>query len=100
MLAIAQANKATIIAIAEVAMYAQSQGVKAHGMNLGGRYVFPFGSVKFVPALHSSGYEIDGVMTYMGEASGIILEAEDKKFITLVIRRCFQICAFCKRQIH
>lgn len=29
--------------------------------------------------LHSSGYEIDGVMTYMGEASGIILEAEDKK---------------------
>ena len=41
MLAIAQANKATIIAIAEVAMYAQSQGVKAHGMNLGGRYVFP-----------------------------------------------------------
>lgn len=78
MLAIAQANKATIIAIAEVAMYAQSQGVKAHGMNLGGRYVFPFGSVKFVPALHSSGYEIDGVMTYMGEASGIILEAEDK----------------------
>ena len=59
-----------------------------------------FGSVKFVPALHSSGYEIDGVMTYMGEASGIILEAEDKKFITLVIRRCFQICAFCKRQIH
>ena len=79
MLAIAQANKATIIAIAEVATYAQSQGVKAHGMNLGGRYVFPFGSVKFVPALHSSGYEIDGVMTYMGEASGIILEAEDKK---------------------
>ena len=79
MLAIAQANKSTIIAIAEVATYAQSQGVKAHGMNLGGRYVFPFGSVKFVPALHSSGYEIDGVMTYMGEASGIILEAEDKK---------------------
>ena len=79
MLAIAQANKATIIAIAEVATYAQSQGVKAHGMNLGGRYVFPFGSVKFVPSLHSSGYEIDDVMTYMGEASGIILEAEDKK---------------------
>lgn len=97
MLAIAQANKATIIAIAEVATYAQSQGVKAHGMNLGGRYVFPFGSVKFVPALHSSGYEIDGVMTYMGEASGIILEAEDKKFITLVIRRCFQICAFLQK---
>jgi hypothetical protein len=39
MLAIAQANKATIIAIAEVATYAQSQGVKAHGMNLGGRYL-------------------------------------------------------------
>ena len=71
MLAIAQTNKATIIAIAEVATYAVAR-VKAHGMNLGGRYVFPFGSVKFVPALHSSGYEIDGVMTYMGEASGII----------------------------
>ena len=80
MLAIAQANKATIIAIAEVATYAQSQGVKAHGMNLGGRYVFPFGSVKFVPALHSSGYEIDDVMTYMGEASGIILEADMRLF--------------------
>ncbi|MGH2217831.1 metal-dependent hydrolase, partial [Enterococcus faecalis] len=68
MLEFAHTYKVTIFAIAVVASYAQTQGVKAHGMNLGGRYVFPIGSEKFVPALHSSGNEIDGGMTYKGEA--------------------------------
>lgn len=77
--AIAQKNQATVIAIAEIAGFAASKGLKSHGMNVGGSYQFPFGRVKFVPALHSSSYQIDGVVTYMGEACGIILEAEGQK---------------------
>ena len=77
---IAQANKATIIAMAEVATYARShRGKSAWNESRWALCLFPFGSaVKFVPALHSSGYEIDGVMTYMGEASGIILKQKIK----------------------
>ena len=82
-----------------MATYAQSQGVKAHGMNLGGRYVFPFGSVKFVPTLHSSGYEIDGVMTYMGEASGIILKQKIKN-LSRGDTALFSDMRLLQRQIH
>lgn len=63
-------------------------------MNLGGCYVFFFGLVKFVLVLYSFGYEIDGVMIYMGEVSGIILEVEDKKIyyvgdMVLFLDMCF-----------
>jgi L-ascorbate metabolism protein UlaG (beta-lactamase superfamily) len=79
MVAIAKQNQATVIAIAEVAKYATAQGLSAHGMNVGGGYDFPFGRVKFVQALHSSSYQMNDVVTYMGVACGIILETEGKK---------------------
>lgn len=78
MIPIAEKNDATIISIVEIANYAQSRGVKGHGMNIGGKYEFPFGTVKFVPAQHSSSYEVDGILQYMGEPSGIIIHAEGK----------------------
>ena len=78
MIPIAEKNDATIISIVEIADYAQSRGVKGHGMNIGGKYTFPFGTVKFVPAQHSSSYEVDGILQYMGEPSGIVIQAEGK----------------------
>lgn len=79
MVAIAKRNSAPVIVIAEIAGYAATKGLVSYGMNVGGQAEFPFGRVKFVQALHSSSYEIDGVLTYMGEACGIILEIENKK---------------------
>ena len=42
------------------------------------KHAFPFGVVKFVHAQHSSSYEVDGIVQYMGEPSGIIIQAEGK----------------------
>lgn len=50
MVPIAKQNDATIISIVEITNYAEQLGAKGHGMNIGGKYEFPFGIVKFVPA--------------------------------------------------
>ncbi|GKS55724.1 metal-dependent hydrolase [Enterococcus mundtii] len=78
MLPIAKNNEATIISIVEIADYAQQQGANSFGMNIGGKREFPFGTVKFVHAQHSSSIEIDGVSRYMGEPSGILIQADGK----------------------
>ena len=78
MVPIAKQNDATIISIVEITNYAEQLGAKGHGMNIGGKYEFPFGIVKFVPAQHSSSYEVAGTPLYMGEPSGIVIQAEGK----------------------
>lgn len=79
MVSIAKRNDATIISIVEIAKFAQKEGVtKTHGMNIGGKYDFPFGRVKMVHAQHSSGYEKDGEMIYMGDPASFILQVEGK----------------------
>lgn len=79
MVAIARRESATVIGMVEICHYAESWGVqKTHGMNLGGSFDFPFGRVKLVPALHSSGLEVGGKMLYMGEPAGLILEIDGK----------------------
>ena len=79
MIPIAKRNDATIISIVEICNFAEKNGVKkTHGMNIGGKYDFPFGRVKMVHAQHSSGYEVDGQTLYMGEPAGFILQAEGK----------------------
>lgn len=76
---IAKRNDATVISIVEICSFAEQNGVqKTHGMNIGGKFDFPFGRVKMVPAQHSSGYEVDGQMIYMEEPAGFILQAEGK----------------------
>lgn len=77
-LPIAKSNDATIIGIVEIANFFEQFGLKTHGMNLGGKFVFPFGSVSLVPALHSSSYFYEGNNYYMGTAAGIILQTEGK----------------------
>ncbi|MNO36253.1 metal-dependent hydrolase [compost metagenome] len=74
---IARRTGATIIAIVELANYFEAKGLKAIGMNLGGQASYPFGSIKFTPALHTSSVTIDGNNVYLGVAAGFILNIKD-----------------------
>ncbi|MGZ9586864.1 metal-dependent hydrolase [Paenibacillus marinisediminis] len=76
--AIAKRCRATVISIVELADYMSGQGVSSTiGMNLGGGAEFPFGLLKWVPALHSSSIEVDGRNVYLGNPAGIVLKLED-----------------------
>lgn len=48
-------NDALVISTPEVLSKLPANHAKAHGMNLGGSYTFPFGTVTMVLALHSAG---------------------------------------------
>ncbi len=74
---ISKRTGAPIIAIFELAMYCQSQGAQAVGMNIGGPSTFPFGTVQFTAAVHSSSY--DG--HYLGEPCGVVLTTLENKKI-------------------
>lgn len=67
---IAKNNDATIISNYEIATYYGNKGLKSHPMNHGGKYEFPFGTLKYVPAIHSSSFP-DG--TYAGNPGGFVL---------------------------
>jgi L-ascorbate metabolism protein UlaG (beta-lactamase superfamily) len=67
---IAKANRATVIAVFELANYCASKGINSHGMHIGGSFSFPFGRVKFTIAHHGSSTP-DGM--YMGEPAGVIV---------------------------
>lgn len=70
---IAKRTGATIITIVELADYMGSLGVASTvGMNLGGGMDFPFGYLKWVPALHSSSH--NGI--YLGNPAGIVLQCD------------------------
>jgi L-ascorbate metabolism protein UlaG (beta-lactamase superfamily) len=65
---LARKTGATLVAIYELAAFAQSKGVeKTHGMSIGGGYRFPFGYAKLTPALHGPNVagDEDGVFTCM-----------------------------------
>lgn len=66
---IAKRNNANVIAIVELADELATHGISTHGMNIGGSYKTAFGSVKFVPAIHSSTYEGKP----MGLAAGVLI---------------------------
>jgi L-ascorbate metabolism protein UlaG (beta-lactamase superfamily) len=77
-LAIAKANDATIIANYEIAEYFGAQGAKAHGMNPGGGFNFPFGRVKLTLAHHTSSVEAGLNPKYMGVPCGLLIAADDR----------------------
>lgn len=53
---IARQNKAEVVSVPEILTLCETAGkITGHGMNLGGSLALPFGRVKMVPALHSSG---------------------------------------------
>ncbi|MDS3884500.1 metal-dependent hydrolase [Staphylococcus hominis] len=78
---LANRNHATVIGSAEVQGYLTTyHGIEhAHGMNIGGKHQFDFGTVKFVQSFHSSSYtNEDGIPVYLGMPMGVIIEAEGK----------------------
>jgi L-ascorbate metabolism protein UlaG (beta-lactamase superfamily) len=52
---IAKKHNATVVAIHEIAVYCESQGVKAEGMNKGGSIKVKNTTIRLVEAIHSSG---------------------------------------------
>lgn len=77
--AIAKASDALVIAPNELAVYLGWQGVKTHGMNIGGACTLDFGTVKYTQAFHSSSYTTeDNEIIYTGMPAGILLTAEGK----------------------
>lgn len=73
---IARRTGAPIIAIVELASYFANAGLQTVGMNLGGSLSLPFGSLKWVPALHSSSLHQNGINLYLGVSAGIVLDIE------------------------
>lgn len=72
---IAKRTGAVVIAVHEIAVWAESQGAPtSHGMNAGGAHRFEFGTVKLTPAVHSSSLP-DG--SYAGIACGVLLTLPD-----------------------
>lgn len=73
---IAKRTNAKIISNYEISNHYFNLGIEnSHPMDLGGAYNFPFGSVKMVPALHSSTFD-DG--SAGGCACGFIIRTLDK----------------------
>ncbi|GAA4374875.1 metal-dependent hydrolase [Hymenobacter koreensis] len=67
---------AQLVGMFEVLAWFEAKGLKADlKMNLGGKVALPFGTVKMVPAAHSSSMP-DG--SYGGVAGGFIIESEGK----------------------
>ena len=75
---IAKRTNALVICVFEIHTWLQNQGVlKTFPMNIGGKKMFDFGSVKCVKAEHSSSLP-DG--TYGGNPMGFVIESNDKDF--------------------
>ncbi|MDD3180294.1 MAG: metal-dependent hydrolase [Opitutaceae bacterium] len=69
---------ATIISNYELAEYFAAQGGKAHGMNPGGSFNFPFGRVNLTIAHHSSSLNAGLHPLYMGVPCGFVVRADGK----------------------
>lgn len=76
---IAKRTGALVVALNELAVYLELQGLKTHPMNIGGSYTFDFGTVKFTHAFHGSSFmEEDNTFVYTGMPGGILLTIDDK----------------------
>ncbi|KKK38350.1 metal-dependent hydrolase [Mesobacillus campisalis] len=76
---IAKRNDALVITNADLATYLGWQGVRTHGMNIGGAFEFDFGKVKMTQAFHGSGYATeDQQIIYGGMPAGVLVMAEGK----------------------
>jgi len=76
---LARTHDATIVAVAELADYSASKGLKVHPMSIGGGYHFNFGRVQYTIAFHGSSYADENHRTiYAGMPGGILLTIEGK----------------------
>lgn len=75
LVAIAKQTNATLVSNYEITTWAEKQGVKkTHPMNIGGHWIFDFGKIKCVNAVHSSSLP-DG--SYGGNPMGFLIETND-----------------------
>jgi L-ascorbate metabolism protein UlaG (beta-lactamase superfamily) len=75
---IAKRTGATVVGSFEVAMWLNKKGIeKYHPMNIGGHWIFDFGKVKCVNAVHSSSLP-DG--SNGGHPMGFLIESTDSNF--------------------
>jgi len=75
--AVCRQSEAHIISSFEVVSWFGNKGLKGHPMNIGGKYSFEFGLLKYVAAVHSSVLP-DG--PYGGPAGGFVVSNEDVTF--------------------
>ena len=76
---LAKKHDSLVVGIAEIATYIGWQGIRTHGMNIGGSFQFDFGKVTLTPAFHSTGYAtVDEQIIYLGLPAGILFSAEGK----------------------
>ncbi|MBL7830074.1 MAG: metal-dependent hydrolase [Saprospiraceae bacterium] len=74
---IAKRTGAVIIGVWEIYDHYTQKGLKAHPMNIGGKWEFEFGTVKMVNAVHSSSFP-DG--KYGGVVGGFVVWNDDVCF--------------------
>lgn len=72
---IAKNNDLTLVSNFEIVNYFQEKGIKGHPMNHGGSWEFPFGTITYTPAIHTSSFP-DG--TYGGQPGGFLIKADNK----------------------
>lgn len=72
-IAISKATGAQIIAVFELANYCIEKGAKAIGVNIGGSVKCSWGTVKFLPAVHSSS---NPELPYGGLAASLLIDIE------------------------
>ena len=72
-IAISKSTGAPIIAVFELANYCIEKGAKAIGVNIGGCLKFNWGSVRFLPAIHSSS---NPDLAYGGLASSLLFDID------------------------
>jgi L-ascorbate metabolism protein UlaG (beta-lactamase superfamily) len=77
---IAKRCHAKIISNTEIARWLEKQGVETHGQSMGGGFLYPFGYLKLVYALHGGSLP-DG--SYGGIAGGFLLSVENNQKIYL-----------------
>ncbi len=76
---LAKKHHSLVIANFELATYLSWQGLKTHGMSIGGAYQFDFGKVKLTPAFHGTGLMTeDKQIIYLGMPAGVLITIEDK----------------------
>ena len=72
-IAISKNTGAPIIAVFELANYCIEKGAKAIGVNIGGKLKFNWGSVKFLPGVHSSS---NPDLPYGGLAASLLFDID------------------------
>ena len=73
---------ATLVAVFELAMYLNGQGVeKVDPTNTGGTVSHDGFDVTFVTALHSSSTMVDGKPQYLGNPCGLVIQPNDGKTV-------------------